>query len=172
MAIPDLIAGPQGHLVLPPGRHPCTESELIQTFITGRPDEADRDEIYQDWWEFREQQKRTGLEVLKFWVDGGFASHKVGTKDIDFCSIFDGDCVPPDLAQADPWMEPGDRWQHEPAPAIGRPLRVDAFSIVKLGYADPGAVQYAALIRGWHDFWQRSKVTGDSAVKGYLEVTP
>jgi len=144
--------------------------EFVEAFVKGRPDEEDRMEILADWALFRDMQIATGLSPLRYWVNGGFTTDKIGTSDVDFVTIFDGKVAPPDFAAAEPWIDPGPRWKTEPAPVVGRTLRVDAYGIVKVDYTHPASNDYAEGRRYWDGWFRQLRATGSAQVKGYVEV--
>ncbi|MEH3067359.1 MAG: hypothetical protein PGN15_04615 [Aeromicrobium erythreum] len=173
MPIPDCIEGPDGYPVLPVGRHKATLAEVEERFVDSRPDAADRREIFDDWLAFRDMQNQVGISVRAYWLNGGFITEKNGTSDIDFVTVIDGASPPPpDIQAALPWVDPGRLYQQQPAPVLGRTLRVDAYAMVKVGHAHPAAVKYAANYKYWDEWFRTLEVTGSGLVKGFVEVQP
>lgn len=168
MSLPGFIDGPDGLKVLPPGRHSCTVAEVHACFVAGRPDEAHRQRLFDDWQAFWDQQLAHKLAVIAHWVDGSFTSDKVMPNDIDFSSLIDGTVMP--KAGYESWLSPGPTWKTCTAPIVNRLLLVDAYAVVKVPDAAPDAQHWLAARGKWDDWWQRSRVTGEALAKGYLEV--
>lgn len=170
--LPELIDGPDGYKILPPGRHTCSFSQFESRFVTERiVDHARRSRILEDFLAYRDQQLRCGLVVTSYWIDGSFTSDKVDPGDIDITSLVDGNASRPagDFAS---WLNPKDYWKVFVHPHVERTLLVDGFAIVKYPDAAPQELldNYLKMRGYWDDWWQRSRNTGDRESKGYVEV--
>lgn len=165
--LPSLVAGPDGHAVLPPGRWTCSRADVEAVFL--RAHRATRQRLLDDLDIYAEQQARHGLVVMSYWIAGSVVSDKRRPGDIDFTAVIDGPASTPDFS-ARAWLSPGRTWQHNVHPDIGKLLRVDAYAVVKYADTDPRIGVYHRLRGSWDDWWQRSRATGQALTKGYVEV--
>ncbi|WP_435405283.1 DUF6932 family protein [Mycolicibacterium hippocampi] len=165
--LPSLQPGPDGYSVLPPARYTCTRRQFERKFVRGN---RFREELVEDLDIYRRQQAKRGLVVSAYWVGGSFVSDKDQPGDIDFTALIDGAASTPDPAAIRDWTNPGKKWARQIHPDVGRLLRLDAYGIVKYPDGDPRLQSYHELRGYWDDWWQRSRKTGQSLSRGYLEV--
>ncbi|GAA3816412.1 hypothetical protein GCM10022273_28960 [Cellulomonas soli] len=174
MSLPTLVPGADGYPVLPRGRYTVTMSDVRDNFVVARSDGAWRGQLMDDLERYIELLDRLGLALDSVWLDGSFISGKVTPGDIDCSPVIDAARSAPDPSITadlnDMWIAPRNRWKHEPVPGIGRTLNLDIYGIVKVPDAHPGHGTYAALRGHWDDWWQRSRATGETLAKGYVEV--
>jgi hypothetical protein len=128
-----------------------------------------RKRLFDDLDDYAEQQARHGLVVLSYWIGGSVVSDKGRPGDIDVTAVIDGPASRPDAGVGD-WLNPGRTWQQNIHPDVGKLLRVDGYAIVKQPDTHPRLADYYRLRGQWDDWWQRSRATGASLTKGYVEV--
>lgn len=169
-----MVRGADGYDVLPRGRHTCTLPQVKELFVADRPDAAWRGQLLDDFVAYLDVLRGLGLEVDSVWLDGSFISGKVNPGDIDMSPVIDAARSNPDAAALPDlehrWIVPKDRWKREPVPGLGRTVRLDVYGFVKVPDEHLARDGYIALRGLWDDWWQRSRVTGQSLVKGYVEV--
>jgi hypothetical protein len=171
---PEFVPGADGYEVLPRGRYRCSVNDLRNHFALGLPDEAIRLSHIADLIDYLGALASIGLALDSVWVDGSFVSRKINPGDIDCSPVVvgaDSSPIPeeiPDLESK--WIVPKDRWKYAEVPGIGRTVRLDVYGFVMLPDGHPAAMTGKAMRGHYDEFWQRSRGTGDTTAKGYLEV--
>lgn len=90
-------------IYLAPGRHKATMATVQRLFVEQAPYRSDRQLIWDAFGVYRAQVLRL-LPSARFWVDGGFVTHKdwAAPKDVDVCLIAQTD----EIAAADVALMP------------------------------------------------------------------
>lgn len=173
---------------LPPGRHTATWSELKQAFVTSAPNPVERAQTFQALVAWAAACRRL-LPGAKFWIDGGFVTHKASAPfDVDVVAVvpmaelkhvFDLISLEGAARASTPAGTPTPKCPTEVRfwglwtllgvtadQPKGRAPRVqpygghiDAFFIVE---------ENTAAKATWHSYWSMGNAHGP---KGYLEVT-
>jgi len=172
---------------LPPGRHPATWSELERTFVTSAPHPVERAKTYRALVAWASACREL-LPSAKFWIDGGFVTHKATAPfDVDVVAVvplaelkhvsdrIDAEAVayasaPPGapLPKCPTQVRFWGLWTlqgvtvNQPGAVVPRVQpyggHIDAFFIVE---------ENAAAKATWDGYWSMSVAHGP---KGYLEV--
>ncbi len=167
--------------LLPLGRHPCTQAEVEQSFVTAATfsSSTTRAAIWHDW-QRASLLLQQAVKVHAAWIGGSFTTKKVDPGDIDVTFLINGD----DYRK----RTPADKqvvalFAHSQVKsALG--LNVDTYTVSWHCVPDPalanGLHRTYFLDRGhWDDWWQRQRVTpkGEPPIaedtpprRGYLEV--
>jgi hypothetical protein len=79
-------------IYLAPGRHKATVTTVRRLFVEQAPYRSDRELIWEAFGVYHAQVLRL-LPSARFWVDGGFVTHKdwAAPKDVDVCLIAQAD---------------------------------------------------------------------------------
>ena len=175
MPLPPLIPGADGYEVLPRGRYTCTLDELVAVFVDGRTDHAHRVGLVDDLQAYLGRLADIGLVLDSLWVDGSFTTAKVNPGDIDCSPVVDAARSNPDPGLIptlfDTWIHPKNRWKTENVPGLGHTVALDVYGFVMMPDGLPGTADALATRAHWDQFWQRSRLTGQAHVKGFVEVT-
>ncbi|HCG02761.1 MAG TPA: hypothetical protein DEV93_19725 [Chloroflexi bacterium] len=154
-----------GQDYLTPGVHAATVEEVKEVLVTGFPESATRQEIFDQWIALRADIAEVAT-IDKQWLDGSFVSRKLDPGDLDVATHIDGmeiEALDED-ARAKIWTLCG---------GPNNPIypMIDSFAVVSYPPDHPAHKWMAGDRDAFRNvFFSRDDRIGPTFVKGFMEV--